>query len=141
MILPASRGATREATIPKSGWNWSNNSASVPLLAPKGEPAIKPTHRAAAELKALQQLGDAAGWPPEAYAAIAHWHDRWRPDEPALGHRWRRWAGCGVTGQPRSGSGSSRIGGDQALLPHRDARAAAAVANAALLPGGVNALL
>jgi len=39
------------------------------------------------------------GCPPEAYAPrLAHWHDRWRPDEPAWA-TLRRWGGLWRHGQ------------------------------------------
>jgi hypothetical protein len=67
---------------------------------------------AEAELKALHRKGSAAGWPPVAFLAIAAWHDRHRPDDPAAAHRWRRWGGFEfIPSQQRRASAMKRAGG------------------------------
>jgi hypothetical protein len=43
---------------------------------------------------------------------IAAWHDRHRPDDPALAHRWRRWGGFEfVPNQQNPTTAMNRAGG------------------------------
>jgi hypothetical protein len=113
MISAATRGAARPAeAIARSQRLQSQDRPSVRVEHPSPAAQHKISAEAAAELKALHRKGSADGWPPISFLAIAAWHDRNRPDNPAAAHRWRRWGGFEfVPSQQRSAAAMKRAGG------------------------------
>ncbi len=105
-------GRAPESTGPQ-GACWSNHGTPVRSGHPQKGAADRVSAAATAELKALHRKGSDAGWPLLAYLEIAAWHDRHRPDDPALAHRWRRWGGFQfVPNQQRPAAAMNRAGGE-----------------------------
>jgi len=129
VTIVVSGGQSLEATGPQgacsTGWEEThpgeasagerlplNHGTYVRSGHPQKGAADRGSAAAAAELKALHRKGSAAGWPPLAYLEIAAWHDRHRPDDPALAYRWRRWGGFQfIPSQQRPAAAMNRAGG------------------------------
>lgn len=111
MIFAHPGGRAPESTGPQ-GACCSNYGTCVRSGHPQKGAADRVSAAAVAELKALHRKGSAAGWPPVVHLEIAAWHDRHRPDDPALAHRWRRWGGFEfVPNQQNPTTAMNRAGG------------------------------